>query len=324
MKILNYKLMIASLAFGGLTFSTLADTKIAERIEDVNEPIIKIEHKKGDVMIESWSENSVEITGTIYDDFAELKVKRNGRVISVEIVNTNSKRGTVWHSGSNIPEADLKIKMPALSDIDFTSINGDISVDGVNGEIDIELINGETTVTNASGELDVVSVNGDVYAKNVSGRLNLETVNGSIEVTHAGNKDVKLGSVNGDIELISNSPDIVIASVNADMDLKLGDVDDLSIDMVNGAVDAKLALLPGGKLEASSVGGSLSFIFTKEVSSRVDVYAHAGGNIKNKLSDDKVEKQKYGPGRSLNFTTGEGDGRININTVSGRITLTKE
>lgn len=39
------------------------------------------------------------------------------------------------------------------------------------------------------------------------------------------------------------------------------------------------------------------------------------------LSTDKVEKQKYGPASSLNFTAGEGDGRINIDTVSGRITL---
>jgi DUF4097 and DUF4098 domain-containing protein YvlB len=57
------------------------------------------------------------------------------------------------------------------------------------------------------------------------------------------------------------------------------------------------------------------------LSVRINVDAHAGGRINNELSTDKVEKQKYGPASSLNFTAGEGDGRINIDTVSGRITL---
>ncbi len=298
-----------------------AKKDVTERIATDAKPVVKIEHQKGDVSIKGWTQNTVEITGTLYDDDAELVVKQSGRVVSIELRNSHKKEGYFWNKGQNYSRSDLTVMVPVGADVDFTSLNGDVNIAQVNGEVDVELVNGEIIVSDAIGDLALVTVNGAIEAKRVSGRLNLETVNGGMVIEHTSQEDIKLGSVNGDIVLTTVSPDVTISAVNADMDLQLSQIDDLSIDMVNGSVEAVLALLPGGKIDASSVDGRMTFLFTEAVSARINVDAHAGGRINNELSTDKVEKQKYGPASSLNFTAGEGDGRINIDTVSGRITL---
>lgn len=301
-----------------------AKQDVNERITTDAQPVVKIEHQKGDVSIKGWAQDAVEITGTLYDDDAELVVKQNGRVVSIELRNSHKKDGYFWNKGQNYSRSDLTVMVPVGADVDFTSLNGDVNIAQVNGEIDVELVNGEIIVNEAKGDLALVTVNGAIEAKRVSGRLNLETVNGGMEIEHSSQENVKLGSVNGDIVLTTVSPDVTISAVNADMDLQLSNIDDLSVDMVNGTVEAVLALLPGGKIDASSVDGRMTFRFTEEVSARINVDAHAGGRINNELSADKVEKQKYGPASSLNFTAGDGDGRINIDTVSGRITLKRD
>ncbi|QDE32294.1 hypothetical protein FH971_15785 [Shewanella polaris] len=57
------------------------------------------------------------------------------------------------------------------------------------------------------------------------------------------------------------------------------------------------------------------------------IYFRLGGQggkkIDNQLSDDKPLKQKYSPAKTLQFKTQAGTGQVNINTISGRITLKK-
>ena len=103
--------------------------------------------------------------------------------------------------------------------------------------------------------------------------------------------------MNASIEVFSESGDINVETVNGDIELKLGKVNQLNMDTVNGSIDAKLELAENGESEASSVGGSINLYLQSDVSARCDIEGHAGGNITNKLSDDKMQKAKYGPNR---------------------------
>ena len=315
-------------ATGGLillllaTMPALAKQQIEQRIEVEAPPLVKIEHQKGAVTIIAWSQDAVEVTGVIHSDEAELVVERRGRVISIEIEH---KAGSgSWFSGhNNMVDADLVIRIPEQGSVDFESLNGKLAVDGLAGGVDAELVNGSIEAQNTAGDLHLVTVNGSIKARDVTGRMNLETVNGDIMLTHSGTDKVKLGTVNGDIDVRSDTTDLVISAVNASMDLALQTVQDLALDMVNGRVDAQLTLAEKGSVEASSVGGRMTFAFANDVAARFRIDAHAGGRIDNNLTSDEVVKQKYGPSRSLNFTTGDGSGRVDIDTVSGRVILTK-
>ena len=39
------------------------------------------------------------------------------------------------------------------------------------------------------------------------------------------------------------------------------------------------------------------------------------------MSSDQVQKEKYGPARSLEFVLGDGDADVEIDTVSGNVEL---
>jgi DUF4097 and DUF4098 domain-containing protein YvlB len=313
--------VLSLMLIGVMPLSVLAKQNIEQLIEAEQNALVKIEHQKGAVQIIAWAQNAVEVTGVLHSDEAELMVERRGRVISIEVEH-KSGSGT-WFSGDSMMEADLVVRIPAQGSVDFESLNGKLSVEGIQGGVDAELVNGSIDVSNTAGDLHLITVNGSINARDVSGRMNLETVNGDIELTHSGKDKVKLGTVNGEIEVKSDTTDLVISAVNASMDLALQTVQDLSLDMVNGRVDAQLSLADKGSIEASSVGGRMTFAFANDVAARFRIDAHAGGRIDNNLTNDEVVKQKYGPSRSLNFTTGDGSGRVDIDTVSGRVVLTK-
>ena len=45
------------------------------------------------------------------------------------------------------------------------------------------------------------------------------------------------------------------------------------------------------------------------------------GSIDNELGPDGGRTSQYGPGRRLDFETGDGDGRVSIDTFSGSIQI---
>lgn len=69
----------------------------------------------------------------------------------------------------------------------------------------------------------------------------------------------------------------------------------VQFDVVNGDITASLTLAEKGDVDASSVGGTLHLKMQKGVSARVEMQAHAGGDIVNRLTADKPSSAKYGP-----------------------------
>ena len=94
------------------------------------------------------------------------------------------------------------------------------------------------------------------------------------------------------------------------------------MDSVNGDIELSLLKLDdGGRINIETVGGNARLNLPQNISATFDIHAHAGGRIKNALTNDKVNKAKYGPSSSLEFTSGKGDGDIEIDTINGKISL---
>jgi len=68
------------------------------------------------------------------------------------------------------------------------------------------------------------------------------------------------------------------------------------------------------------VNGEVMLKFLSEVSASFSINGH-GGRIVNRLSNDEVRRDRYGPGSSLEFSLGTGAGKVEIETVNGEITL---
>ena len=90
---------------------------------------------------------------------------------------------------------------------------------------------------------------------------------------------------------------------------------------MNGKIRASLALNPQGDVSVSNVNGQIELLFDKKISADFEIDSFVGGSIVNKLSDDKAEKQKFGPGRKLSFSVNGGSAEVEVNTVGGKIKL---
>ncbi|MFT5276397.1 MAG: DUF4097 and DUF4098 domain-containing protein YvlB [Glaciecola sp.] len=279
--------------------------------------VVDIEHVNGVAKIIGWDKNEVSVKGELGENTEEFKFERDGSSI---IIHVEQMKHSGWNnSGGKKNEDNLVIHVPIKSRVNYSSVNADLTINSVHGGVNADVVNGDMEVDDLIGRIRLESVNGDINAKRLNGDIFIETVNGDIRGKHSGEKELKLSTVNGDISVHSDSPEVNAETVNGDIDLELQKVAEIIVSTVNGSIDIDMDLQDDGRVEASSVGGSIDLAFQKGVAARFDLEAHAGGSIKNKITDKKQTKAKYGPRRSLNFSTENPTGTIEVSTVHGRI-----
>ncbi|WP_100643992.1 DUF4097 family beta strand repeat-containing protein [Alteromonas facilis] len=300
----------------------LAGQKIDQRLDVDSDNYIDIEHMNGKAVVKGWDKDEVYVQGELSDRAEEFVFKRRGnRVeISVEMQHSSYRDGN-WKNWKNDEGDDLTIFVPKNSRVQYESINANFDAENLHGGLAVEVVNGHIDVNDMTGRIRLESVNGDIRAQKLSGDVQLETVNGSIEGKHSGKGDISFTSVNGNIDIASDSPEIAAETVNGDLRLELQEVNDLDLSTVNGRVEVSMDLADDGDVRVSSVGGSIELMFQQGVSARFDIEGHAGGRFINRLTDDKTQKDKYGPRRWLEFSTGNGEARVEVSTVNGRVEL---
>ena len=301
-----------------LSPNALAGEKVDKTIETSSSPKLDIEHVNGSAEIKVWDKSQVRVVGELGDRTEEFVFEKRGDVVVIHVeVKRKSKQ---WY-GNNNDGDELTIYAPIDSDLHYTAVNADVIATGIQNAVDIEVVNGDVTIENSGSHIEVESVNGDIELLNVVGDLDVETVNGDIEVTHTGSNEISFTSVNGDLDVNTTSPEVAVETVNGRIELTLAAIDRLEIDTVNGKTTASMSLNDNGQVKANSVGGAVSLAFQQGVSAQFDIEAHAGGNIKNNISDDEVKKPKYGPSRWLRFIQNGGSANVDISTVHGRIEI---
>lgn len=303
-----------------LSISVIAGENIDKTLAVSPNSYVNIEHVNGQAKIIAWDQSEIRVSGTLGDNTEKFIFERNGNDVEISV---KVKKRSGWGNWQSDDGDNLSIFVPTTSKIHYSAVNADVSVTGVKGGADVETVNGKLEVTQLAGRIRLDSVNGDIEASELQGDVKIETVNGDIESYSSSGNDDQYSSVNGDIKVRSESEKLQVETVNGDVELSLASVRLLNLETVNGSLEAKLQLQKNGEVNASSVGGSIDLFFQRDVSARFDIQAHAGGNISNSLSQHKVQSDKYGPGRWLEFSLNDGNGKVNVSTVSGRVKIDK-
>ena len=312
-------LMCAALI--SLSFNAVSVEKIDKTLTVSPSSYISIEHVNGQAKIEAWDKSEITVKGTLGDQTDKFVFERHGNDVEISV---KVKKRSGWGNWNSDNGDDLTIFVPVASKIHYNAVNADVSARGIKGGADVETVNGKIEVTQLAGRIHLDSVNGDIEASGLEGDVKIETVNGGITSQSSLGSDDQYSSVNGEIKVHSESEKLQVETVNGDVNLSLTSVRQLNLETVNGSLEATMHLQKGGEINASSVGGSIDLNFQAEVSARFDIQAHAGGNISNKLSDHKVQKDKYGPGRWLEFSLNGGSAKVNVSTVSGNMKIDKK
>ncbi|MDP5132695.1 MAG: hypothetical protein NWQ54_17615 [Paraglaciecola sp.] len=315
------KVFYIGAALLSLSFAGQASEKVEQSMDVDARSYVKIEHVNGEATIQSWDKDEVKVIGTLGDRTDKFIFERKGNDVLIKVKVKNSSGWGKWSSDEG---DDLKIWLPVGSTLDYSSVNADVKVTDIAGGSSIETVNGRIDVKNLSSRVKLESVNGNIDARKLKGNVSIETVNGNIKSGSDSGSEDKYGTVNGNIDVTSDSEDIRVETVNGNVDLSLGKIRQLNIESVNGAIESAMTLMDNGEVNVSTVGGSVELAFQPKVSARFDIQAHAGGGISNNLSSDKVQKDKYGPSRWLEFSLNQGKASVNISTVSGRVELNKK
>jgi len=299
-----------------LSTSLLAGERIDQVLSTTSDGRVSIDVMNGKVAIRTWDKNEVKVVGELDDDAEgyQFEASDSGRVV-FKVEMPKRRWGSWKDDGSN-----LEFWVPVNNELRYEGVNADIEVDGVKGGSRVNTVNGSVEANSLYGRVELETVNGKIKAHGLNGKIKLDTVNGEIKDEDS-EGEIKIETVNGDIETNSSAEDIEISNVNGDMDLQLATVKELEISTVNGDIDMEIELMDASRVFISTVGGDADIKFKGDVSAEFNIEAHSGGDIDNKLTKDKVKRDKYGPGESLRFQMGDGTAEVEIDTVGGDITI---
>ena len=163
------------------------------------------------------------------------------------------------------------------------------------GDAQIRTMNGDIDVAELQGVVDLNSTNGDITATAIGNGLRAETINGGIELNEiSGSLD--LHSINGEISLSDGQVSSgTVKNTNGDIDL-WGVSGALTVETVNGDVVVRLPEDSSFTLDATTISGEIDSDF--------------------ELQDGRETRS------TLAGTTGSGGPRLEIETISGDISIT--
>jgi DUF4097 and DUF4098 domain-containing protein YvlB len=148
-------------------------------------------------------------------DEVEIKVVEHSGGVTICAVYPSGRRGRTndcrpdggGHNDTdnNDVEVAFEVQVPAGVEYEATTVNGDVSAEGLTAEVELSTVNGDVDIT-TTGLAEASTVNGSINARlgrgDWRGELEFTTVNGSITVSLPSGlgADVKASTVNGAIE----------------------------------------------------------------------------------------------------------------------------
>jgi len=120
--------------------------------------------------------------------------------------DNDCEQGRHWHSNTrdNDVVVDFTIQVPAGTELDGQTVNGDVDAESLTGNTDVHTVNGSIEVS-TTGHAEANTVNGSIRA--TMGKADFDdaefrTVNGGITLTLPAdlNTEVRAETVNGDLD----------------------------------------------------------------------------------------------------------------------------
>lgn len=300
----TYQAFLLAIAFTAAPLLSLAATPINQTRALNADGEISVENISGLIKVRVWNEAKVHITGSLGEGAEKLEISGDARSLHIKVKYPERKDGWFnWGGGINIKEGTrLELMVPVKAALALQAVSANIDVQGSAApRISINSVSGDSSVLASSpGKLTVESVSGNVSLKLTSSQVSVNTVSGDMKM---------LGHLNGRLE---------IETVSGNVELDTPVLNQLNFNSVSGDGRFNTSLVGDGRIQMESVSGSLRLMLPKTSSAQFQIESFSG-DISSAIG--KVVKEEFGPGQSLNARLGEGKSRVNLNTMSGDITV---
>lgn len=275
----------------------MAQQQITKRATVAADATVEVSNVQGTVTITAWDKNEVELVAELESSKDELEFEATDRHVRIEV---DREKGNY---GRDHEDATLTLRVPKGARLIVDTVSADIGVTGARGEQTLESVSGEVRTQAFDAAVKATSVSGDVTVTGNGGKaaVTTENVSGSSVVTGV------RGSYRG--EVVSGEITASVAAANH-----------LEVSSVSGEIDIQAELTPAARVEMGSVSGTVTLRIKPPVNAEFDIESFSG-DIENCFGQKPRDTSKYTPGSELNFTQGSGGARVEIETLSGEITI---
>ena len=255
---------------------------------------VEIVNVAGNVDVQGWDQPQLEVTGTIGDKVERVDVTSSGNHASVRVVLPS---GPQWAGDGS---ASLTVHVPRGSALTVSLVSADLQIADLAGAGHLRTVSG-----NISGDLD--------------GDARVNTVSGDVQLKAPDARDLEIKTISGNVSLYGSGGNVEVSTVSGDAELSLGALSRGRFQTVSGNFGIGSTLAAGGQIDAESVSGDIIVSFAAAPDAAVDLQSFSG-DIDNCFGP-KPETADYGAGTRLLFTSGNGAGRLRVDTKSGNISL---
>lgn len=306
-------MLVPLMVYSALFYSStsIAGEKVDKTLTVKEASTVDIENLSGKVNVIGWNKASIHVEGELDDKAEKLVFEQVGSTVNIRVEVPNQRH---WHSEGS----QLTIRMPADLRVNFEGVSSDVELNNLTHSVIVKTVSGDIKAKGLSHNIELSSVSGNIESKALKGKINLSVVSGDIDDEDSTGR-LQLQSVSGEIEAKTAANVIFINNISGNTELELAQVDELKLSTVSGDTEINLFLQTDGVVKASSVSGTVELDFQQNVEADFRLKANAGGDLVNKLTEQKAQEAKYGPSSKLYFQTGNANGSVRVSTVSGDV-----
>ncbi|GIU04774.1 MULTISPECIES: DUF4097 family beta strand repeat-containing protein [unclassified Shewanella] len=313
MKLTPLNALMAGALF--LSQTAIAGEAIEQQQQVQSNPSVKVKVQRGSVTFQSWDKNEIAVKGSLDELSQGFTFSVNGNKVLIE--DTLPRQ----YSGNNKDGSELIITLPHKLKLEAEGVSANYILSNLSGKLEISSVSGNIKANALSDKTLLQTVSGDISTLSLTGKSKLQTVSGDIKDSQSSGT-LSYQMVSGELTADTKATKVDIESVSGDATITLESIDVLSVKTVSGDLEVSLNTL-SSRAKLGSVSGDMSITFLRDANVAFDINGGPGGKINNKLTGDKITKEKYSAQTYLKFQAGDGRAELNASTISGKIELLK-
>jgi DUF4097 and DUF4098 domain-containing protein YvlB len=287
-------LAAAVLALTAMPGTVQAQQKVDEKRAASPDGVVEIENGAGSIKVIGWNRSEVTVTGTLGAGAEGLTISGGAKKTSIEVETEGNPHGI---------SSDLEIHVPAGSRVEIESFAASVSVTDVTGTVSAEGVNNNIVITGAAKEVSAQTVNGTVEITGAATRVHAESVNGAVTIKGGGGS-VEANTVNGRLSVAG------------------GTFEHGSLETVAGGLRFEGDLARGAEIEATTVSGGVELVVPAGVSADFSITTFSG-DVQTDFGASAQRKRGHATQKEVEFSTGGGDAKVTVQTLSGSIAVRK-
>ena len=322
----------ASLIGGCLIF--IAAAAVAERIErDYHEIFdvaqghrLELDFGDGDVVIEPWEQDEVDIQVRYEADQKsigvgklptfEVEFRQSGSTIRV--IGRESGTAGIGFFHHRVHEYIYEVRAPAYLVLDLQGEDGDVEIEGWEGEISLRLEDGDVELADIdSPSTDISIEDGDVSIDRLSGELKIAGEDGDLRVSDCSLADGRFRLEDGDATFSRCEGSARFDLDDGDLALERFRPDGVTVRTEDGDVELDFLASDSMDVEVRTGDGDVYVDLAGDSSAAFTVDTGDGGIRIDMPSAVDVSKRKSRASGQL----GSGEGRLRIETDDGTVVL---